>query len=146
MVHITAVRTSVFSKGAAKRVCQNGKHAPYCGFTAFAKHAKLLKFRISAIAPKTPPEGPNETSKCSEKSFCDPGGIWASSGSHFWEDFLSKITLSLRFPREICFSSALLVVKIRILAAISKGHLLFQRFAGTQNSHSRCDFQGKSSF
>ena len=103
LVPRTAVRTTLFSKCATKQVCQNGKSAPYCGFTAFPKHAKLMKFTISAPAPKSLPELPNELSKCSEKSFCDPGVIlahfWCRASAHFCASNLKpKITISAGAP------------------------------------------------
>ena len=103
LVPRTAVRTTLFSKCATKQICQNGKSAPYCGFTAFPKHAKLMKFTISAPAPKSLPELPNELSKCSEKSFCDPGSIlahfWYRASAHFRASNLKpKFTISAGAP------------------------------------------------
>ena len=103
LVPRTVVRTTLFSKCATKQICQNGKSAPYCGFTAFTKHAKLMKFTISAPAPKSLPELPNEMSKCSEKSFCDPGSIlahfWCRASAHFCASNLKpKITISAGAP------------------------------------------------
>ena len=62
-----------------------------------------MKFTISAPAPKTPPEEPNEPSKCSEKSFCDPGVIlahfWCRASAHFCASNLKpKITISAGAP------------------------------------------------
>ena len=62
-----------------------------------------MKFSISAPAPKTSPEEPNEPSKCSEKSFCDPGGIlahfWCRASGHFCVSNLKpKITTSADAP------------------------------------------------
>ena len=103
MVHRTAVRTSVFFKDATKQVCQSCKHAPYCGFNAFTKHAILPNFLIPALASKTSPGGPNEPSNCSEKSFCDPGGIlanfWCRASAHFCASNLKpKFTISAGAP------------------------------------------------
>ena len=62
-----------------------------------------MKFTISAHAPKSLQEGPNEPSKCSEKSFCDPGVIfahfWCRASAHFCASNLKpKITISAGAP------------------------------------------------
>ena len=62
-----------------------------------------MKFTISAPAPKSLPELPNELSKCSEKSFCDPGVIlahfWYRASTHFCASNLKpKFTISAGAP------------------------------------------------
>ena len=99
-------------------------------FSMFLQESTSWRFPVTAYLPK-----------CSKTHFADPGTFWAFWGDLFVVLCNPRFALSLRFPMVFCDISVWLVLKVRILATISKCFPWFKRLTCPQSSHSRCDFQ-----